>query len=68
VRWCDDPFTLKRVPVNSLDDAALLRCKLQGDYDWLSLPQSLSKRLSISRSVRKQANTPADSNRPAVRN
>jgi peptidoglycan/xylan/chitin deacetylase (PgdA/CDA1 family) len=43
VRMGDDPYRLKRLPVNSLDDEALLRGKLEGGYDWLGLPQYLFK-------------------------
>jgi peptidoglycan/xylan/chitin deacetylase (PgdA/CDA1 family) len=45
VRIGDDPFRLKRLPVNSLDDEALLRAKMEGGYDWLGLPQHLMKRV-----------------------
>lgn len=41
-----DPFALKRIPVNSFDDAALFGAKLAGAYDWLALPQAITKRLS----------------------
>ena len=34
-----NPFYLPRLPVNSWDDAALLRAKLNGGYDWLHWPQ-----------------------------
>ena len=40
----DDLFTLKRLPVNSADDAALFRAKLDGAYDWLAWPQETIKR------------------------
>lgn len=40
----DDLFTLKRLPVNSADDAALFRAKLDGAYDWLAWPQEMIKR------------------------
>jgi peptidoglycan/xylan/chitin deacetylase (PgdA/CDA1 family) len=45
VRPGDDPFLLKRLPMNSLDDAALFRAKLAGAYDWLAWPQAWSKRV-----------------------
>lgn len=56
LKWCvttrigrvaptDAPFTLKRLPMNGCDDPALLEAKLIGAYDWLALPQNLSKRL-----------------------
>jgi peptidoglycan/xylan/chitin deacetylase (PgdA/CDA1 family) len=38
-----DPFFLKRLPVNSDDDAQLFRAKLAGSYDWISKPQYLIK-------------------------
>lgn len=41
----DDPFTLKRIPINSGDDEALFRAKLEGAYDWLAWPQRMSKKL-----------------------
>lgn len=36
-------FYLPRLPVNSWDDATLLRAKLEGGYDWLHWPQWLYK-------------------------
>lgn len=39
----DDPFTLKRLPINSADDEALFRAKLAGAYDWLAWPQETFK-------------------------
>jgi peptidoglycan/xylan/chitin deacetylase (PgdA/CDA1 family) len=36
-------FFLPRIPVNSYDDASLLRAKLEGGYDWLHWPQLLKK-------------------------
>ncbi len=39
----DDVFALRRLPVNSLDDLALLSAKLRGSYDWVSHPQKLNK-------------------------
>jgi len=38
-RYGDDPLMLKRLPVNGTDQAALLRAKLLGAYDWLHGPQ-----------------------------
>jgi peptidoglycan/xylan/chitin deacetylase (PgdA/CDA1 family) len=38
-----NPFYLPRLPVNSWDDAAFLRAKLNGDYDWLHWPQLFNK-------------------------
>jgi peptidoglycan/xylan/chitin deacetylase (PgdA/CDA1 family) len=39
----DDPFSLKRLPINTCDDLPLFRAKLQGAYNWLNFPQSLVK-------------------------
>ena len=44
VRAGDDPYRLKRLPANSLDDPALFRAKLEGGYDWLAVPQALLKK------------------------
>lgn len=41
----DDPFTLKRLPMNSADDEALFRAKLDGAYDWLAWPQESFKKM-----------------------
>jgi len=41
----DDPFCLKRLPVNAADDIPFLGAKLCGAYDWFGLLQSVSKRL-----------------------
>jgi peptidoglycan/xylan/chitin deacetylase (PgdA/CDA1 family) len=40
----DNPLELRRLPANDCDDPALFRAKLDGDYDWLRLPQLLSKK------------------------
>lgn len=40
----DDVLGLKRLPVNSCDDGALLRAKLEGAYDWLRFSQGIMKR------------------------
>ena len=45
VRLGTDPFRLKRLPANSLDDLALFAAKLDGAYDWLAAPQSAAKTL-----------------------
>lgn len=44
MRCGDDPYRLKRLPVNSLDDLAFFRAKLEGGYDWLARPQAIIKR------------------------
>jgi peptidoglycan/xylan/chitin deacetylase (PgdA/CDA1 family) len=41
----DDLFTLKRLPMNSADDGALFRAKLDGDYEWLAWPQETFKKM-----------------------
>lgn len=41
----DDPYTLRRLPVNSHDDEELFQAKLEGAYDWLAWPQRITKRL-----------------------
>lgn len=42
----DDPFCIKRLPANSLDDECLFLAKLDGAYDWLARPQRTAKRLA----------------------
>ena len=39
----DNRFFLPRLPVNSWDDYALFRAKLEGGYDWVHWPQWLHK-------------------------
>ena len=41
----DDPFRIKRLPANSLDDESLFVAKLDGAYDWLAWPQRAVKTL-----------------------
>jgi hypothetical protein len=41
----DDPYRLKRLPVNSLDDPELFRAKLEGGYDWMAVSQATIKSL-----------------------
>jgi peptidoglycan/xylan/chitin deacetylase (PgdA/CDA1 family) len=41
----DDPMLIKRLPVNSSDDASFLDAKLNGSYDWLHVAQVAIKRL-----------------------
>jgi peptidoglycan/xylan/chitin deacetylase (PgdA/CDA1 family) len=41
----NDKFFLSRIPVNSCDDARLFKAKLEGGYDWLQVPQILSKKI-----------------------
>ncbi len=40
----DDPFRLRRLPVNSMDDSRLLEAKMAGAYDWLQTCQTVYKR------------------------
>jgi peptidoglycan/xylan/chitin deacetylase (PgdA/CDA1 family) len=47
-RLGEDPYRLRRLPVNSLDDAALFRAKLEGGYDWLAWPQAMVKRIRLA--------------------
>lgn len=44
----DDPYTLRRLPMNGADDGQLLRAKLAGHYDWLAFVQSSLKRAKKS--------------------
>jgi peptidoglycan/xylan/chitin deacetylase (PgdA/CDA1 family) len=53
VRPGDDPYRLKRLPANSLDDPALFRAKIEGGYDWLAVPQALIKKIKRRASVSK---------------
>jgi peptidoglycan/xylan/chitin deacetylase (PgdA/CDA1 family) len=46
-RQQEDPYFLRRLPVNSYDDIPLLSAKLQGGYDWLHKVQYASKRLRV---------------------
>jgi peptidoglycan/xylan/chitin deacetylase (PgdA/CDA1 family) len=39
-----DRLQLPRLPANEADDRELLLAKLDGSYDWIALPQRLSKR------------------------
>jgi peptidoglycan/xylan/chitin deacetylase (PgdA/CDA1 family) len=39
----DDLYSLKRLPVNSCDDSALLLAKVDGAYDWLAVAQKVVK-------------------------
>jgi len=40
----DDPYTLRRLPMNGADDAVLLLAKLEGAYDWMEPAQRSVKR------------------------
>jgi peptidoglycan/xylan/chitin deacetylase (PgdA/CDA1 family) len=56
VQTGDDPFCLKRLPVNDDDDQTLFLAKLNGAYDWLAYPQSWFKsaHYRLGRSSRKK--------------
>lgn len=43
VQNLEERFFLRRLPVNSWDDLTFFRAKLNGDYDWLRIPQYLKK-------------------------
>jgi peptidoglycan/xylan/chitin deacetylase (PgdA/CDA1 family) len=45
VKAGDNPYELKRLPVNSLDDTALFAAKLAGSYDWSAPLQAVVKRI-----------------------
>ena len=49
-----DLLRLKRLPVNSADDAALLLAKLEGGYDWLGGLQGLTKKIKNNASFRRR--------------
>ena len=53
----NNPFCLPRLPVNSWDDAALLRAKLEGGYDWMHLPQWFNKFLHHNVSLMQRMST-----------
>ncbi|HEY3932216.1 MAG TPA: polysaccharide deacetylase family protein [Verrucomicrobiae bacterium] len=56
VQTGDNPFCLKRLPMNNDDDQALFLAKLDGAYDWLAYPQSWFKsaHYRLGRSSRKE--------------
>jgi peptidoglycan/xylan/chitin deacetylase (PgdA/CDA1 family) len=52
----DDPLQLRRLPVNNDDDTALLLAKIEGAYDWLSVPQHAFKAIkNISQGLKNRA-------------
>lgn len=53
-------LAIPRLPANDCDDAALLRAKLAGAYDWLAVPQRAFKALKRLLARRKEAD--ADGN------
>jgi peptidoglycan/xylan/chitin deacetylase (PgdA/CDA1 family) len=46
-RHSDPPYFLSRVPMNSDDDLAVFKAKLEGSYDWLRIPQHLYKKYLV---------------------
>lgn len=44
----ENKYFLKRIPINSHDDIALFKAKIEGGYNWLYLPQYLSKKIKNS--------------------
>jgi peptidoglycan/xylan/chitin deacetylase (PgdA/CDA1 family) len=42
-KFNSDPLFMERLPMNSFDDTALFRAKLEGAYDWISKSQYLVK-------------------------
>ena len=53
----DDPFSLKRLPVNSLDDSLLLAAKMEGAYDWIYNFQLSYKRIMQRNSAPRRASS-----------
>lgn len=47
-------FFLPRLPVNSWDDAGMLRAKLEGGYDWLHWPQLIKKSILHNATIMQQ--------------
>lgn len=50
----DSGMFMKRIPVNSCDDRALLRAKLDGSYDWLYTAQHMARSAKGVLSIRKK--------------
>lgn len=44
VRGGDNLLALKRLPINNYDDVVLFKLKLEGDYDWVHVPQYYRKK------------------------
>jgi peptidoglycan/xylan/chitin deacetylase (PgdA/CDA1 family) len=40
----DNLFVMKRLPINDYDDPFLFQAKLEGNYDWVHIPQYLRKK------------------------
>lgn len=51
----DNPYILKRLPVNDDDDPAFFKAKLDGAYDWMHAAQLARKRIRrVLRSLRRE--------------
>jgi peptidoglycan/xylan/chitin deacetylase (PgdA/CDA1 family) len=55
----DDPFNLKRLPMNGCDDKALFSAKLEGGYDWVGRPQALVRRMKALLGNRRESSLAA---------
>jgi peptidoglycan/xylan/chitin deacetylase (PgdA/CDA1 family) len=55
----NSPYFLPRLPVNSWDDNAFLRAKLEGGYDWMHWPQRLKKTLHHNVTLMQRSAKPA---------
>jgi peptidoglycan/xylan/chitin deacetylase (PgdA/CDA1 family) len=55
-------YYLPRLPVNSWDDAHLLRAKLEGGYDWLHWPQWLYKHAHHNRALMQRGSLASSGN------
>ena len=60
VRKGDDPYFLRRLPVNGCDDEKLFAAKLGGGYDWLHGPQRAYK--TLKRVLGRRGSRPAGEN------
>ena len=48
----DNPFFLRRIPVNGHDDIPMLEAKLNGGYDWVHVLQRIHKRVRGAVTIR----------------
>lgn len=62
----DDPFLLKRLPVNSCDDRELFEAKLAGAYDWLGSAQYAYRRVKSRTDSRHRRHCAQELNTEAV--
>jgi hypothetical protein len=54
----DNPFFMRRLPVNSEDGPHLFQAKLEGGYDWLRTAQYLWKLRTVGRDAQKTIPAP----------